>query len=262
MKTIGEKLNSSVPSTLAALNARDEASLVSVIRRQAECGADFLDINTALCGEQETELMKWVVGLALKHSDCGIMLDSPNPDVITACLPQLKGRAAMINSVSLDGSYDGLLAAAKEAGAGVVCLPIEGKLIPPSAQERLENANKLVQKLEGMGFARGQLYIDALVEAIATNGEAGRAALETMQMVSRELPGVNTICGLSNVSFGLPKRACLNAAFLAMALQSGLTAAILDVTSTRIRETLAASAALLGEDEYCMEYIGYHRANG
>lgn len=262
MLIIGEKLNSSVPKTLEALNSHDEKYLTEMIKKQAECGAEYLDINTALTREKETENMKWVIGLALENSDCGIMIDSPEPDVIVSCLPALGERRAIVNSITLDDRYDALIEAVREARAGVVCLPIRGRAIPESAAERAENAKELITKLRGMGIEDGKIYIDILAEAVATNENAAVTALETLRLVREQFPKVHTICGLSNISFGLPVRAQLNAAFLTMAMQNGLDSAIADSTSEKVMDAVYIAQALLGQDEYCIEFINYIREKG
>ena len=258
MLIIGEKLNSSVPRTLDALRAHDEAYFIHLIRAQEEAGADYIDINTALTEAREVPDMKWGVDLILRHSDCGIMLDSPNPDVIRAVLPAAKERKLFINSISLDQKYEPLYEVIAQSGACTVCLPISGSSIPQTAQERLSNAEKITEKLISAGVPKENIYLDVLVEAAATDIHAPATALDTIRLIKKEL-GVNTICGLSNVSFGLPKRRALNTAFLAMAMAAGLDSALLDITSAGIREMLAAANALLGKDEYCMDYISFMR---
>lgn len=258
MILIGETLNSSIPKTLQAVSSRDEAAILRVVRRQAKAGAAFLDVNTALCGGDEIPAMRWLIGLIRDNSDCGILVDSPDPDVILTVLPDCQGRPVIVNSVSIDPKYERLIDAAGERGAGLVCMPSVSGRIPETPGERLEIALRLADALGS--FPREALYFDALIEAVATNAEAGRAALETIRSIKASLPGARTICGLSNVSFGLPGRARLNAAFLTMAIACGLDAAILDPANDRVREALAASSAILGEDEYCLDYIAYHRS--
>lgn len=258
MIIIGEKLNSSIPATLEAFTNHDADAVTSLIRRQAESGAHYLDINTALTGEDEAENLKWVIDLALEHCGCGIMIDSPNPVVIMQCAEYAQGRSLLINSVTLDAKYDALLDTASALDAGVVCLPL-GDKGAQNARKRLKNAIALAEKLELKGIAPDKIFIDVLVEAVATGGDKALQALETLSLIKTEVQGINTIAGLSNVSFGLPKRGGINSAFLAMMMLRGLDSAIMDVTSPTMRDTLAASNALLGKDEYCLEYIAHTR---
>lgn len=116
----------------------------------------------------------------------------------------------------------------KETGASVVCLPIVGREIPAQPEGRLKNADLLIEKLTAAGIAADNIYVDVLAEALATEEKAAATTLKTIRLIKEKYPEIQTICGLSNISFGLPKRANLNAAFLAMALVSGLVRPILD----------------------------------
>lgn len=258
MLKIGEKLNSSIPKTLEALKSHDEASLVELIRRQEECGADYLDINTALTGENELADMEWVIGLACRHSSCGIMIDSPNPEIIRDAVSFAGDRKIFINSISLDEKYEMLYDLIREKQASVICLPMTGREIPETAELRITNARALAQRLTAAGIPEERIYIDALVEAVATAAEAPSITLKTIRLL-KEQTAVKSVCGLSNVSFGLPGRVRLNASFLAMCMQAGADALILDPTSARMQEALYTAEALLGRDEYCLEYINYSR---
>ncbi len=260
MIKIGELLNSSVPKTLSALQSRDEKYLTEVIVKQTECGAEYLDINTALLGDDEQQGMEWLINLTLANSNCGFMLDSPNPNVLQHCLNEVGGRRVLINSVTAEQRFLPLLRDALACNAGVVCLPLSAGHIPQTARERADNAKSSVDMLTTLGYSEDNIYIDILAEAIASNQNAATVMLETLRLVKSEMPCVKTICGLSNVSFGLPKRAAINAAFLAMALAAKLNSAILDVTSHELAKTFAAANAVLGYDEYCMEYIRFCKA--
>lgn len=255
MLKIGEKLNSSIPKTLAAMKERDDETLTRLIRDQEAGGAAYLDINTALVEEGEAEELRRILSMVLRESGCGIMLDSPNVQVLAETLPAAEGRPVMVNSVTLDSRYDPLLPLIREVGAGVVCLPMADGRIPPDPRQRVDNAEAIAGKLADAGIPAERIWIDVLAESVATSDRAARAALETIQQVKERLPEVRTLCGLSNISFGLPQRASINAAFLAMALACGLDGAILDVNSAKVRTALLAAEAILGRDEYCLEYI-------
>lgn len=255
MLKIGEKLNSSIPKTLAAMKDRDDPALIQLIRDQAKGGAEYLDINTAMLGEAEPKELLRVVGMALKESTCGIMLDSPNIDVLVQVLPHVGNRPVMVNSITLDGRYDALLPLIRDTNAGVVCLPMADGRIPLDPRQRADNAESLADKLTKAGIPAHHIWIDVLAESVATSDRAAQAALESIWLVKERIPEVRTLCGLSNISFGLPQRANLNGMFLAMALSWGLDGAILDVNSAKVRSALLTAEAILGQDEYCLEYI-------
>ncbi len=259
MMIVGEKLNSSIPATLSALDARDEAAVIGMIKAQEEAGADYLDINTALCAQGEQEAMLWVTGLAMEHSNCGIMLDSPSPQVIKEAAALIKDRPLIFNSVTLNERYEEVLPLALEYGAGVVGLPIDQNGIPEDAESRTQNALRLVQLITDYGLRQEQIYIDVLAQAVSVGNENALSALQTVEKLKAFCPRVRSICGLSNVSFGLPGRVNINCAFLSAAVYMGLDSAILDITSPAIRKTLAAARAVSGQDDYCLEYIGVIR---
>ena len=249
MIIIGEKLNSSIPSALEAMkNSEDE--IVRLIKLQSDAGADYLDINTALMTDAEYEGMERIAKLVLSESECGIMLDSPSPDVLTKLI---------LNSVTSDERIDELAPVAAELGCGIVVMPMsvdEG--IPTSADGRLVCAMKAVEKLTSVGVNEENVYVDAICETLATGDTNALTALDTIKLV-KEKTGAKTTCGLSNVSFGLPKRAFINAAFMSMAILCGLDSAIIDPTSKELRKALHSAEAVAGKDEYCMNYLEYVR---
>lgn len=258
MTIIGEKLNSSIPKTLDAMKARDEDYIVSLIKAQTAKGADYIDVNTALMGDEEIKAMLWVIDLVKQHSNCGIMPDSPNPEVIIKAFEAIGDRAVIINSITGEEKYRVLYDYILQKGCGVVCMPMGENGFPMTSAERLKNADSIVSELKARGVNPDNIYVDIVVQAIAADMEAAKAALETLTKIKSVL-GVRTIGGMSNISFGLPMRKHINTAFLSMAMLSGLDAAIIDITSDPVRSTVYASNALLGVDEYCLEYIGYTR---
>jgi len=259
MIVIGEKLNSSIPSTWEAMQSGDTEKLTAMIRRQEECGADYLDINTAMFGEEEKAEMVKLVSLAMENSSCGIMLDSPSPDVIAYVLPLIKDRPVIVNSVTLCERVKGLAPLIAECGAGVVAMPSDENGIPAEASQRIENACRLIEILSDYGIAEENIYVDCICEALAVGDTNAKITLDTIRGVQEIHPSVKTVCGLSNVSFGLPKRIFINTAFLCAALYAGLDGAIMDCTSEKMTEALKSAEAVIGKDEYCMNYIEYVR---
>lgn len=270
MILIGEKLNSSIPSTGAAFEKNDFDYITDLICRQSEAGAEYLDLNAAVCtadsGGTEYDMLVKLIKLVKENCNCNIMLDSPNADVLVRAAETVSDRKLILNSVTASERIDTVGPAAAKLNAGIVVLPISEAGIPASANERLEFAVKAVEKLNSYGVNDSQIYIDAIVEPVSSDedGIKGATTLETLKLLKTQLaeshPDIKTICGLSNVSFGLPKRALINSTFLAMAVSAGLDSAILDVNSPAIADTLHALSALNGEDEFCVDYIGYMRS--
>jgi 5-methyltetrahydrofolate--homocysteine methyltransferase len=127
--------------------------------------------------------------------------------------------------------------------------------MPNTTEERVRAGSELVGRLVGEGVPLGRIYVDPLVQPISVDTGMGTAALEAITRIMADFPGVHTICGLSNVSFGLPERHLVNRNFLALCMCHGLSAAILDPTDKRLMQTLVSVEMLLGKDEYCERFI-------
>lgn len=262
MIIIGEKLNSSIPSVKRLMEAFDYDGLKSIVLKQAEAGAEYIDINTALCGD-ELGMMKSICGFVLENTSCGIMLDSPNPKVCKAALSYIreqdKSRKVIINSVTVNERHD-CIAAAKEHNAGLVVLLTDETGIPDSSARRSENAKKMIGLLNGEGFSNDDIYIDIIAESVAVNGDAGRIAIDTLCEIRKAYEDVHILCGLSNISFGLPLRSAVNNAFLTLAAYHGMDSVICDPLATDIKKAFMAAEVLNGADDFCMEYIDEFRA--
>ncbi len=256
MIIIGEKLNSSIPSTLEGLNRKDEAFVTELATWQAEAGAQYLDINTGMC-EDEGEMLRWAVTLAKKAAPaCGIMADSTSPQALKELFEAVEMKDVIINSVTLEEErMNGVLPLVREYGTGIVAMPIDGDGIPKTAQRRVENAQALVKVLRESGVRDEDIYMDIVVEAAATGWDAPAATLEATRCLREEFSKIHLLAGLSNISFGLPKRGIINQAFLACAMTCGLDSAIMDITNPAMKMHLKAAAMLLGQDEYCMDYL-------
>ena len=259
--TIGEKLNSSIPKTLEAVKERDEAYLISLIRDQFECGADYLDINTAVAG-QETENMVWLIQLVTAHSDCGIMIDSQNPETIQASLPLCTGRQVIVNSVTPSAAFEPLFPVLAEYGAGVVCMPAGSVGLSQTPVQRAENAMQLCRKLTGAGIREENLYVDVMAEALATADQAGVAVLEMLHEIRRRMPFYIRYAAFPIFRSAFPSARNPKPVFSCNCNgERGWTARSWMLPLPRSGETLAACTALLGQDEFCMEYIRFIRAS-
>ena len=255
MIIIGEKLNSSIPKTLAAINGHDTGYLVDLIETQAKNGAAYLDINTAICGDQELDNMLWLISLVLAHSDCGIMIDSPSVDVVREAIKRTAGRKTIVNSVTLTERIAELAPLIRESGASVVGMPMDNDGIPQIVAKRVENAILLREKLLEYGIKEDNIFIDAITEVICVNDDNAMTAIETIRRVKERFPAQKMIAGISNISFGLPQRVNINRAFLLGAVIAGLDSAIMDINSQEMRTALFAALAVAGRDRHCLKYI-------
>jgi 5-methyltetrahydrofolate corrinoid/iron sulfur protein methyltransferase len=260
MIIVGEKLNSSIPKMYELMNERNTEALKQIAIDQQNAGANFLDINTAIFREDEYDVLKYVLEIVLENTTCGIMLDSPSPAIIEKAIKLVSNRETIINSVTLQDRINELLPIAKSYNSGVVCLPIDNDGIPKTTQKRVENSLKLIEILQEAGIEKDKIYIDVLAETLAVDSESAVTTIKTVSDLRKAEPEVHIICGVSNVSFGLPKRTSINAAFLTTAIFAGLDSGIVDITNEQIQSTIYIAELVAGKDEYCMEYLGYFRS--
>jgi 5-methyltetrahydrofolate--homocysteine methyltransferase len=167
----------------------------------------------------------------------------------------------MINSISLEKErYDAMMPFLQGKECDVVGLCMDDVGMPTSAQEVVGRAKRLVDSLEGIGMTRDSIYIDPLIQPISTDVTKGIMAMDSVKGIKDEIPGVHTICGLSNISFGLPQRKIINRTFLTLLISVGLDAAIIDPLDEKMMAILKTNQMLLGQDEYCMNYLKAVRA--
>lgn len=265
MLIVGEKLNSSIKRVAEAIEARDAATIQDLARRQAEAGADYLDVNAATRVSQELEDLAWLIGTVQAVTDVPLCIDSPNPAAIARGLELVRaakrpGRP-LINSITAEPErLHGMLPLAAEHHCPVVALTSDEQGIPTTVADRLRIAARIVAEAEKYGVPREDLYFDPLVLPVSTDVRNAVVFMDALAAIKAEFPGVKTISGLSNVSYGLPKRKIINRAFLIMAMHAGMDAAILDPLDVDLVGLLKAGEMLLGRDEFCMNYLTAYRS--
>ncbi|MDR0804989.1 MAG: homocysteine S-methyltransferase family protein [Oscillospiraceae bacterium] len=244
---VGERINpNGKPKFKAALKVSDYAYAVNEAIAQEKSGAAILDVNVGVAGADELSAMLSVVKAVQGVCNLPLMPDSNDPNVLGAALRVYEGKA-IVNSVN--GEPDTLariLPIVKAYGAAVVGLCLDNQGIPATAKGRLDIARKIVETAELHGIARENVIIDCLTMAVAS-GDNARVTLDSIALVKREL-GVKTILGVSNISFGLPAREHITAAFLTLALNYGLDFAIINPMSDNIKPAFDAYAVLSGAD--------------
>ncbi|MHB8062280.1 MAG: dihydropteroate synthase [Ruminiclostridium sp.] len=260
MIIVGEKLNSSIPKMYELMKEKNTEAIKQLAIDQQNAGANFLDINTAIFREDEYDMLKYVLEIVLENTKCGIMLDSPSPAIIEKAIKLVSNRETIINSITLQDRINELLPIVKSYNSGVVCLPIDKDGIPKTTQKRVENSLKLIEILQEEGIEKNKIYIDVLAETLAVDSESAVITINTISDLRKAEPEVHIICGVSNVSFGLPKRTSINATFLTTAIFAGLDSGIVDITNEQIQSTIYIAELVAGKDEYCMEYLGYIRS--
>lgn len=259
MFIIGEKINASLGGIEEAVKTRNNTFIESLARKQVESGADILDVNVGTRIHTEVEDMRWIVKVVQQAVDVPLCIDSPNPQAIEAGLAEHKGKA-LVNSITAEEErIKRVLPLIKRFNSKVVALLIDDKGIPENVERRCEIAKKLVKTLTETGISLEDIYIDPVVHSISTSSKSGVAVLESIKRIMASFRGIHTICGLSNISFGLPKRSLLNKAFLLMAMSMGLDSVILDPQDKEMISAIRTGEALLGKDEYCARYLTFFR---
>ena len=257
---IGERIN---PTGRRIFQEQLRAGDLSAIERdvvaQVEGGAHVLDVNMGVPMTDEPELLATAVRMVQGLTDKPICIDSSVVEALEAGLAAYDGRA-LVNSVTAeDDRMAAILPLVKKYDAAVIALPNDAEEIPMEADRRLELVQHIVDvATQEYGIAVQDIVIDPLAMPIGADTTVVNTTLETMRRI-REVHGLNMTCGASNVSFGMPDRHSLGAAFLPMAMTAGLTSAIMDTRSPQIVGAVKAADLLLGHDEWGGSWIAAHR---
>jgi 5-methyltetrahydrofolate--homocysteine methyltransferase len=256
---IGERINPTGRKVFAEqLKNGDLSTVTTDAVTQAQAGADMLDINAGIPLVDEPELLKSMLRAAQDAVDLPICIDSSVIGALEAGLSVYEGRA-LVNSVTAeDDRLEEILPLVARHGAAVIALVNDETGIPETPQQRLGFARKIVSAAHDYGIAPHDIVIDPLAMTVGADTEAVTTTLETIRLIRDEL-GVNMCLGASNVSFGLPQRHVLNAAFLPMAMAAGLTSAIMSTAAVCV-ESVRAADLLLGHDPWGGSWIAAHRA--
>ncbi len=259
MIIVGELINTSRKSVAEAVARRDSKAIEKLAQAQADAGASYIDVNCGTFLEEEVELLPWLVETVQKAVDLPLCLDSPDPGALAKAIEVHRG-VPLINSISGEEErFCKVLPLARKSEASVIALCMDDSGIGDDSSSRVRAGEKLGQRLLAEGISQERIFFDPLLRPVATEGGAGLVALETIAGLRKAFPKAHIICGLSNISFGLPNRRLLNRTFLSLAASQGLDSAILDPTDPQMRSCLAALAALLGEDDFCMNYLTFIR---
>jgi cobalamin-dependent methionine synthase I len=261
MLIIGERINATRQAVKEALHQRDDSLIREEAKGQAAAGADYIDVNGGTSPAEELENMVWLCEVVQGSVSLPLCLDSASPEVIEAGLKGHRNGKALVNSISMEkGKHERTLPLVKEYGAGVVALAMDDSGIPRTAADRLRVVERVVEAASGHGIALSDVYVDPLVMALSADNGAGLMVIEVLRGIKERWPGLKTTCGLSNISFGLPNRRLVNRVFLAMLMAHGLDSAIIDPLDEKLTAAAVTGRALLGRDEYCMEYLKAYRA--
>jgi 5-methyltetrahydrofolate--homocysteine methyltransferase len=257
---IGERINPTGRKTFAEqLRAGDLSQVVADAEEQVAMGAHMLDVNMGVPLADEADLLARAIRLVQEHTDLPICIDSSVVEALEAGLAAYDGKA-LVNSITCEEErMERVLPLVKEHGAAVICLVNDETGIPQTAAERLEVCKRLVDAVHGRyEIPLEDMVIDPLAMTVGADPHAVSITLETISGIRAGF-GLNMTLGASNVSFGLPGRHALNAAFLVVASYAGLTSAIMDARTAQTVEACRAADILLGRDEWGTDWIAAHR---
>ena len=262
MIIIGEKINGSIPSVAKAIAERDSEFIKERARKQAAANATYIDCCASVPEAEEVETLKWMIDCIQEVTDLPISVDSPSADVLTQAYKFCK-RPGIFNSVSGEGDKIDkifpLMAQEENKDWQVIALLSDDTGIPKCAADRLRVFDKIMAKAKEYNINPSRIHIDPLVEMLCTSEDGIAMNIEVIQTVRKQYPSIHITAAVSNISFNLPVRKLINYGFLILAMNAGLDSAIMDPTNRDMLGLTYATEALLGEDEFCMEYIGAYR---
>jgi cobalamin-dependent methionine synthase I len=259
MLIIGELINSTRKQVRKAVEDRDAAFIQDLARKQVEAGVRWIDVNAGAFPTDEVEKMQWLITVIRQVTDAPLSIDSPRPAAVEAGLA-MAGAGPFLNSISAESDrYAALIPFVKKYNTSVAALSMDDNGMTDDMQKVWEVADGLIKRLEDDGVPPDHIFVDPLIRPVSTNGEYGMGALWVVEKITSAHPLVHKTCGLSNVSFGLPKRKLVNQVFAAMAIAKGMDSAIIDPLDPRMMAAIAAAEALAGRDQFCMAYITAER---
>jgi 5-methyltetrahydrofolate--homocysteine methyltransferase len=258
MKIIGEKINATRSQVRSIIEERREDELTALAQSQSAAGATIIDVNVGTgTGTQEDEIksMHWAVEILCRVADKPLCIDSADPSVLAAGLEAMNGKEAMINSIKADDHYlREVLPLVAKYQVPVVALAMDDKGIPKTVEGRVDACRKIVSVCSDFQVPVEHLYFDPLVLPVSADAMQGKVTLDTLVAIKRTFPTASTTMGLSNISFGLPERAQLNAAFMQMAIFAGLDSAIMDPGNSGMMAAVRTAEALMGKDRHFRRY--------
>ena len=263
---IGERINPTGRKKLAAqLELEDFSTVEADALAQVKCGANMLDINAGVVynsnpnpNETEPPLMQKMINLVQGLVDVPLCIDSSVPEALEAGLESAIGRPLLNSVTGEEERLERILPLVKKYNVPVVAISNDDSGISEDPNVRFEVAKKIVQRAADFGIPANDIVVDPLVMPIGAMATAGHQVFELVKRLRSEL-GVNTTCGASNISFGLPNRHSINAAFLPMAMTAGMTSAIMNPTRLEEMNAIRAANLLLNNDAHGAKWIKSNR---
>lgn len=259
MIIIGEKINGAIPSVAKAIAEKNAEFIKSLAKAQTKAGATFIDVCASVENSIELETMKWLIDQVLEVTDTAISVDSPN---VHTCAEAIKfcNKPGLVNSVSMEGDkIDVIFPLIADTKWECVALLSDDTGIPQDTQQRLEVFANIMKKAKKYNIDPSRLHIDPLVQMLCTSEDGIKTITDVIKEIKAQYPTIHVTGGASNISFNLPVRRLVNQSFIVLAMNAGMDSGIIDPLNRDMMGMIFATEAMLGMDEYCIEYIGAYR---
>ena len=257
---IAERINMTRKRIQEKVLARDARYITRQVERQEKAGATHIDVNAGHDPDREADDMAWLTEVAAAATELPLSFDSTNPEVLRRGLEMCNRPGTVINSITGETErLEGVLPLVEEFGTQVVALTMDDGGMPEDVDGRLALTRSIAETVQAAGVPLDRVHFDHLVRPASTNPGQARCILEAIRATKAELPDAHIALGLSNISFGIPRRNLLNRAFFAMLIAAGADGAIIDPCEEGMMATLLSARAVLGLDDYCMDYITAYR---
>jgi 5-methyltetrahydrofolate--homocysteine methyltransferase len=256
---IGERINpTGRKQVLAAFQSGDFEIARTDALSQVEAGADMLDVNAGVPGADEAALLTQVLKTVMAATDVPLCIDTADPQALAAALALYRGKALVNSCNGEERSLNAVLPVVKDFGAAVIALCMDNDGIPETPEARLRVAGRIIDRAAKLDIPLEDVVVDPLALTMGADSNAGHVALLTVELVVKEF-GVNITMGASNISFGMPDRAFINSAFIAMAIHAGLTCPITNPLVTPVITAILAADLAMGRDTYGQRWIKAYR---
>jgi len=257
---IGERINMTRKKIKEKVWERDTDFITSEAKKQMEAGATHIDVNAGGDPAKEVDDMKWLTEVVSKATNLPLVFDSTNPIALKEGLKLCNRPGTIINSITGEKKcIEEILPLVKKYKTGIIALTMDDKGMPEDYEGRMRITRDLVKITQEQGISLDRVYFDYLIRPASTNPGQARFILDAIRATKKEFPQSHIALGLSNISFGIPVRNNLNKVFLAMLIAAGCDGVIIDPREEGMMTTIFSSRAVLGLDEYCMDYISAYR---
>lgn len=259
-EVIGERINTSRKYVQEAVAARHAEYIIKDVQLQQEAGATFIDVNAGARIGHEVEDMGWLLETIQPVVELPLAIDSPDPAVLEMAFDMVE-RDPLVNSISLEKErFEAMMPFLQGKTCKIIALCMDDSGMPNSADDIIERADVLTKELVKIGFPVGSIYIDPLVQPISTDANKGMMVLDAVHGIKDLYPEIHITGGLSNISYGLPQRKIINRTFITLMMGAGMDSAIIDPLDGKIMATIKAADMLLGNDDFCGNYLKGVRA--